>query len=399
MTSTAQTNSTTTDFDSVRKAVRAAVPALRTNGVQAEAERRLPEATLRLLEEAGVFRAAVPERFGGLNLPVAQIAQLLAEIGRGCGSAAWVANSATAGAYLAGLLPDRAQEEVFADTDTRFSISVAPTSMFTEADGGGYKLNGACPFASGCRGADWSFIPGALQRADGSWGQLLAAVPTAQLMIVDDWQVSAAAGTGSATITAADVFVPEHRVITIEQMLFGGDPSRANAAAPGRGYSFMSLVLIEAAAAIVGTARGAYDLLLERVPGKAVTYTTWFDQAQYPITQVQIGTAASRLAAAEGLVERCAALLQERADAGVEPTVDEKLAIRGHTGFAVRLAREVVDELYTAAGGSVIRTSNHFQRFHRDVLAFANHGLVQPGIGAEAYGRSLLGLEPTTPLL
>ncbi|WP_198037015.1 acyl-CoA dehydrogenase family protein [Nocardia sp. BMG51109] len=398
MTSTHETTPLTTDFDSVLTAVGAAVPALRDNGIQAEADRWLPEESIRLLTEAGVFRVAVPERFGGLELPVAQVARVLAEVGRGCGSSAWTASAATEGAYLASLLPDRAQEEIFADIDTRFSISVAPTSMYTETDGG-YKLNGACPFASGCRGAEWSFVAGALQRADGSWGQLLGVVPTTELVIVDDWQVSAAAGTGSCTITIGDVFVPAHRVITVDQMFYGGDPSRAGAARPGRTYAFMGLLLAESAATIVGTARGAYELFLERVPGKPITFTTWFDQAQHPITHAQIGTAAAKLAAAEALLDRCAALLQDRADARAEPTVDEKLALRGHAGYAVQLAREVVDDLYTASGGSVIRTSNHFQRFHRDVLAFANHGLLQPSVGAEAYGRSLLGLEPTIPLI
>ncbi|MFI5780687.1 acyl-CoA dehydrogenase family protein [Nocardia sp. NPDC051570] len=398
MTSTDETKRLTTELESVLSAVRAAVPVLRANGLAAEAERRLPEENLRLLTEAGVFRAAVPERFGGLDLPLIEICHLLGEIGRGCGSSAWVANSATDGAYLASLLPDRAQEEIFADTDTRFSISVAPTSMFGEVDGG-YKLNGACPFASGCRSAEWSFIPGGLQRADGSWGSLLAAVPTSELGIIDDWQVSAAAGTGSCTLTITDVFVPAHRAITIDQMLFGGDPGRWNAAMPGRGYSFMSLVVIESAAAIVGIARGAYELMLERVPGRPITYTTWFDQVQHPLTQIQFGTVASKLAAAEALLDRCATLAQQRADAGMDLATEEKLAIRGHTGYAVRLAREVVDELYTAAGGSVIRSSSHFQRFHRDVLAFANHALMAPTVGAEAYGRSLLGLEPASPLL
>ncbi|WP_405160279.1 acyl-CoA dehydrogenase family protein [Nocardia sp. NBC_01499] len=398
MTSTLETNGAKTEIDTVLDAVRAAIPTLRANGPQAEADRWIPDQNLELLAKPGVFRMVVPKKYGGLDLPLPDIARVLSEIGRGCGSTSWVTSAYTNGGFLATFLPDKAQAEAFDGGEARISLSVTPSGAFTDADGG-YRLNGGWAFASGCRGANWSLVPGGYQRADETWDQLLALVPTRELGIMDDWQVSAAAGTGSSTITAADVFVPAHRVITIDEMLHGGSGDRADGPYPGRSYSLISLVLVESASAIIGMARGTYDLFLERIPGRPISYTTWYDQTQHPLTQIQVGTAASKIAAAEALVERWGALLQERADAGAEPTTEEKIAVRGQCSYAIQLAKEAVEVLHSASGGSMIRSSSHLQRFHRDVLAFSLHALLHPNVGLEGYGRSLLGLEPSTPFL
>ena len=47
---------------------RALVPAVRTRARQAEQLRRLPEETFREFQEAGLFRALQPARFGGFEL-------------------------------------------------------------------------------------------------------------------------------------------------------------------------------------------------------------------------------------------------------------------------------------------------------------------------------------------
>ncbi|MEV4743404.1 acyl-CoA dehydrogenase, partial [Streptomyces sp. NPDC049555] len=116
-------------------------------------------------------------------------------------------------------------------------------------------------------------------------------------------------------------------------------------------------------------------------------------------TQIQVATARNKIDAAEALSQRWLEVLQARADAGEQPTDEEKAIVRGQTGFAAQLAKEAVEILYNASGGSVIQRSVDLQRFHRDIQGFALHALAAPNVNLELQGRVLLGLEPDTEFL
>ena len=55
---------------------------------------------------------------------------------------------------VAGLLPDEAQDEIFADPDTRFCGSVGPNGIATPTEGD-YILNGKWHFNTGTPHAQW----------------------------------------------------------------------------------------------------------------------------------------------------------------------------------------------------------------------------------------------------
>ncbi|MET7505026.1 acyl-CoA dehydrogenase family protein [Streptomyces microflavus] len=389
---------TNDDLASVLEAVRSSIPTLRENGLAGEDQRWLPEENLDLLEKAGVFRMAVPARFGGMDLPLADQAKVIAEIGRGCPATAWVTMVWVSSTWTATLYPDQAQKEIFAPGSVRISSAFAPTGTVVETEGG-YLLNGSWRFNTGSPGAHWNFTAAMLERPDGSHEEVMAIVPMGQLTVADDWHVSAGSATGSATSTAKDVFVPAHHVTRFEEVMVSATGNRSNTGATGRNYGLLSFVMAECAAVFIGIARGAYELFLERVPGRGITYTDWTDQKLHPLTQIQVATAANKIDAAEALSERWLSLLQERADAGVQPTDAEKAIVRGQTGFAAQLAKEAVEILFNASGGSVIQRSVHLQRFHRDIQGFSLHALAQADVNLELQGRVLLGLEPGTVFL
>ncbi|AGK79552.1 acyl-CoA dehydrogenase family protein [Streptomyces microflavus] len=389
---------TNDDLASVLEAVRSSIPTLRENGLAGEDQRWLPEENLDLLEKAGVFRMAVPARFGGMDLPLADQAKVIAEIGRGCPATAWVTMVWVSSTWTATLYPDQAQKEIFAPGSVRISSAFAPTGTVVETEGG-YILNGSWRFNTGSPGAHWNFTAAMLERPDGSHEEVMAIVPMDQLTVADDWHVSAGSATGSATSTAKDVFVPAHHVTRFEEVMVSATGNRSNTGATGRNYGLLSFVMAECAAVFIGIARGAYELFLERVPGRGITYTDWTDQKLHPLTQIQVATAANKIDAAEALSERWLSLLQERADAGVQPTDAEKAIVRGQTGFAAQLAKEAVEILFNASGGSVIQRSVHLQRFHRDIQGFSLHALAQADVNLELQGRVLLGLEPGTVFL
>src|SRR5712672_1202372 len=91
------------------------VPMLRQNALAAEKNRRVTEATLDALGEAGVFRMMAPTKYGGDEADFETQCRVLAEIARGCPSTSWVSTIYSAMAWVASVFPDESQDEVFAE--------------------------------------------------------------------------------------------------------------------------------------------------------------------------------------------------------------------------------------------------------------------------------------------
>ena len=374
-----------------------AVPTLRHNGSQAERAGWIPAQNIGLLDDAGVFRMPVPEPHGGLALSIADQTAVLAEIARGCGSTGWTALTWINNAWNATLFSAQAQQEVFAAGSVRVSGVFTPSGVAEPTDGG-YLFTGQWRFNTGCRGADWNLV-GAMCRPDGGEPYaLFALIPMSAFDIADDWYVSAAAATGSASTSTKNHFVPQHLVVTADDLLGGGVADRL-AADKGRDYRMVSLSVAEATAVYIGMARGALESFLERLPGRAIPYTAWTDQRQHPLTQRSVALATNKISAAEGLSAQVNDLLQLRADQNTAPTLDERARTRGQCATAVALVREAVQELQTIAGSSALSLTAGFQRFHRDLLGLATHALMAPDGGLEVHGRTIVGLDPGTPYL
>ncbi|MFI6084339.1 acyl-CoA dehydrogenase family protein [Streptomyces sp. NPDC051217] len=380
----------------VLDAVTAVIPRLRENGVQAEDRRMIPDENIELLEKAGVFRLSVPRRFGGLEASLADQFTAVTETARGCSATGWVASAWIQGAWIASLYPDEVQKEIFSTGSVRVSGGLAPTGAFTPTDGG-YTLNGSWGFNTGCKGADWNLVAGVVAHPDGTTEQVYALVPMDQFLVADDWRVSAAIGTGSFTTSARDVFVPARRVAGVEQLVAGTGEARSGAA--GRGYGLITFVVALSVAVFVGAAKGAYDTFTERLPGKAIAYTNWTEQREHPLTQIKVATAANRITAAEVLSVSYVRLLQDRADAGLHPSVEDSVTVRGQGGFATQLVKEAVEALHEVSGASSLSREQHFQRFYRDVEGLTRHGMMTPNTNLELHGRLLLGLDPDTHFL
>ncbi|MEV6595114.1 acyl-CoA dehydrogenase family protein [Streptomyces acidicola] len=383
-----------TKLTAVLDAISRISPKLRQNSLTAESEKWIPKESIELLEEAGTFRVAVPERFGGLDLSAADQAEVLTEISRSCGSTGWVASVWMSSAWIATLYPDRAQEEIFANGSVRISGGFTPTGTLTATDGG-YILNGSWRFNTGVKGADWNICAAMAEMPNGEHEELFAIVPISEVSVADDWDTFGAAGTGSVTSTVKDVFVPAHRVVDA-RVYDASTGDRWNAEVNGRNYNLTSYILATCAPVYIGLAKGALDLFVERLPGKKITYTEWTDQSRHPYTWVQLATAANKIAACEALQRTWLESMQGTEDTGEKMTVEAKAAVRGQVGYVVQTAKEAVETLYNISSASTIARSNAFQRAYRDITALSLHGLLTPVSSLEAHGRVLLGLEPGT---
>jgi alkylation response protein AidB-like acyl-CoA dehydrogenase len=371
----------------------ALVPTLRERAQAAEAARRVPQESFDDLAEAGVFRMCAPKRYGGYEVDFKTQIDVLAHVARGCPSTSWVATIFSAMAWLAGCFPDEAQEEIFADGDPRVAGVAAPTGTGVRVDGG-IRFSGRWAFNTGCDGATWTWLQLILQEGEGVPTCIF--VPSSELTIVDDWYASGMAATGSKSVVADDVFVPEHRVVPSQLLLDATPPQRHNSDNPYFNIPLAPVLVVNAGGTPLGIAQGALEAFHERLPSRTITFTNYERQADAPLTHLQVGEATLKLDSLRAHMDMAAEILDTHPGGpmGMEPRVKA----RAHVSHGTQLMREVVDTLFFASGASSIQSHVPIQRFQRDAQALSNHGIMLPTTTTELYGRILCGLEPNTVL-
>jgi alkylation response protein AidB-like acyl-CoA dehydrogenase len=371
------------------------VPTLRETAVDAEKARRVSPETFDALSEAGVFRMTAPARYGGHEVDFETQCDVLAELARGCPSTSWVATILSAMSWLAGVFPDEAQDEIFADGDPRISGVFSPTGTGVPKDGG-LVVNGRWGYNTGGHGSKWTVINAVVPTADGPGMPTCVIAPSRDLRRLDDWYASGMAATGSETIVAENLFVPAHRTLPLPLMLEAKYPPRHNAANPYFNYPLSPVLTVNAGGTPVGAARGALDAFHERLPGRGITYTNYTNKAEAAVTHLQVGEATLKIESADAHMRRACALLDD--NLGVTMTVEARVKSRAHIAYATGLAREAVDALFYASGASAIQSNVPIQRFQRDIQVLANHAIMHPQTAFELYGRILCGLPPNTVL-
>jgi len=199
-------------------AVAQVAPVIRAHAEQAEAERRVPEASYQAMFDAGLFGMMAPRAYGGLEVHPCEAMTVWEAVGRIDSAHAWNLVMNQAPAAFAAWLPAKGAEEVFSDGPTTLAGALNPPAAATRVEGG-WRISGQVPFASGCHNATWMAMPAAEMengqpKADPETGlpAIMGLVFRAdEVEILDTWHTTGLRGTGSADILATDLFVPDRR--------------------------------------------------------------------------------------------------------------------------------------------------------------------------------------------
>jgi 3-hydroxy-9,10-secoandrosta-1,3,5(10)-triene-9,17-dione monooxygenase len=366
-------------------------PVLGDRAQEAEALRRIPEATVDDLRTSGLLRIANPSRYGGPGLDYDVVLEVAMELGRACGSTAWCYTVWSSHNWLVGFYPERAQEEYFGP-----SPDVLSSSAFNAGPGraepapGGYRLSGHWDFSSGCDAATWALLAAATPDR----GPGLFLVPLSACQIVDTWFASGLRGTGSKDVVLPPTFVPGQRFLSYGELGTGHTPGRDLHDRLSYRLPVFMILPFTLAAPLIGIAQGALDAFEERLRGRVAS-----GSATAP---PDLAAPAARLAEASAEVD-CARLIVRRdlADAlelaarEEQPTVETRLRYRRDHGYVATLCVRAVNRLFEAGGGHAILERSPLQRAHRDVHAGSHHVILGWDGPAEQYGRVRCGLEPT----
>lgn len=380
-----------TQEDAVARA-RALAPGIAARAAETEAKRAPHDDTIRELVDAGLLSLLVPARWGGPELGLGAMLEVVETISAACMSSGWIAAFYIGHNALAARLSEKAQAEIFADRPLALMPgSMAPT-LQAKAVTGGFEVSGRAAWASGVMHADWVLM-GGLSEA----GPYMFLIPIEDIEVEDTWHMSGMSGTGSNDMVAREVFVPEHRA---EHALGFGSGKTAGAAVhpnPIYGMPFMPFVQCETLGVYSGGLRGATAAFEATVRSRVRGHTGAAVRDQ-PLAHLQLGGAHVQAEVAEALARGHLRRVEALLAAGAF-TMADRVQLRAHAGFVVDHCRRATNELMSQSGSSAFRCDLPLQRFFRDMNMLATHAFFEWDTSREQYGRGKLGLEPTHPLL
>ena len=363
--------------------VRAVTPNFRERAVAAEDARQLPPESIAEMLDVGLARILVPRRFGGYELGLRTWFETVLEIAKADASHGWCASLMIHHPHYVAQFSEQAQQSVWADgPDVVVAASIMPVCEVIAEDGG-YRITGRSPFTSGVTASKWAIVGGFLPYPQPKqWCLFL--VESSQYEIEDTWFTTGMQGTGSNTVVTDGAFVPETHVLKQTDLRDGVGPGGVvNQGAIYRApwYSYAPLTFVTP---MLGAAQGAYE-----------SFTAWTAQrkaaggaavADFPSVQIRLGQAAASLDAAELLLRRAAATVEN------EP-VTAHLKARNIRDYAraTELTRDAADTLMQMCGTAGFAADNAIHRAWHNIHFAASHVSLNADANFAYWSREELG--------
>jgi len=361
-------------YDEAMSRARALVPALRERADAAETGREMQKETLEDLHRTGLLRFHQPRRWGGMELPFVSLFDIPAEVGRGCASTAWNVANLSVHHWMLALYDERAQEEVWSkNPDALIASGIAyPQGRGRRVDGG-FVVSGLWNFSSGVDASDWNMLAVMVRDGDRVVDHRMCLVPRKEYEIVDDWHVMGMRSTGSKSVRANDVFVPEHRALSMYLARGGSEfPGARVNQNPLYRVPLSALGSHCLSAAGVGNAQAALELTVEAIKERSTSYTA-MRMRDFQAVQLRVARAGAMVDAARLVIRTDCLDAEAIARQGRAPTIEEKLRFKRNVAWAMEQCTETVDTLHALAGANGIYDRYPIQRLFRDQHALAAH--------------------------
>jgi 3-hydroxy-9,10-secoandrosta-1,3,5(10)-triene-9,17-dione monooxygenase len=381
-------------LDELAGRAEALLPRLRERAARTEELRRLPDETLADFRQAGFFRLFQPTRYGGYELDYGPVQIALGgQLGRACGSSAWVQSVVACHAWLLGMFPRAAQDAVWgSDPEALLSTGISMRTGLGRPVDGGYQVEGHWEFSSGVDAVRWVMLMVPTETSAGPPRMRWCILPRGDCEIVDNWYAAGLRGTGSKDVAVKDAFVPEEHTLAIELTMTGQTPGGAINDSYIYRLPMTPVFPYNLVGPAIGIARGAVEEYVAQTMARP-------DRVDLAARHLRIAESSAEVAAAEALLRADTVEIRERGQAGAPIPLDTRVRWLRNLSYAAALCQRAVDRLATAAGAHTVLEPSPLQRASRDVHAIVNHvGLSWDRLGV-SYGRLRVGLDPANPML
>ena len=376
----------------VLEAVTELLPTLRDRAQEAEDARRIPDESIKSLQETGFFKLLQPKRYGGLEASPVDFYRGVRLIASACGSTGWVSSVLGVHPWQLALFDQRAQDEVWGDDPTTLvSSSYAPMGR-AKAVEGGFQFSGRWSFSSGCDHAQWVFLGGLVMGDEGPIDFRTFLLPRSDYRIDDVWDTIGLRGTGSNDIIVEDVFVPEYRTLSFIDTGRCVCPGQEINSSPVYKLPFAMVFSNSISVPVIGMAQGAYDAYVSWTKER-VRASTGAQASSDSFNQLRIAEAAAKIDNAVTSIENNIGEALTLATAGEKIPMPLRVRARRDQVNATGSAITAVDRLFESAGGRALKAGTPIQRFWRDAHAGRVHAINDPEKAQVMFGQFELGLK------
>ena len=252
-------------------------------------------------------------------------------------------------------------------------------------------MSGKWYFSSGSLHAHWAVL-GVQETAENGAvvDRYIALVPMSELTIEDTWFTAGMRGTGSNCVVGKDVFVPNHRLLSVPSAIQGIVATELKDEISYRA-PILSTAILTLVGAQLGLARAALNYVIEKAPQRGIAHTNFAKQTDSVAFQMEIAKAAMKIETAHLHAHRAAADIDNAALVGRVLDYNIRARVRADAAVTVKSVTEAINLLMTAHGAGSFANSSPLQRIWRDSNTAARHAVVQRAVNDEVYGKALLG--------
>ena len=367
-------------------------PIIKENSDRINSERQIPSDIAQDLADRGFFRLLLPKTLGGAELEHSQFLNILEIIAESDTSTAWCLNQNNVWSTSSTRMPEKTAKEIW--KDQRAVVTNGPPSAVCKAIPveDGYALSGRWNFSSGCTHATWIAALSPVATPDGSSlvsgerkDMKILLIPKEQVEFVDTWDAQGMRGTSSFGFELNNLFVPSNHTY---------DQDEAEPWNNGPLYVIPRTLLFAAGFSTVAlaTANASIKIAVDFASGghSGRNQAMLRDQGT---TQRSIGEAQAIYSASRAFLRESMARVWDSASHKGVLTLEERIALRLASTYAIRTAANVVDICYNLCGSGAIFSSNPIQRRFQDIHVITQHLQGHP-TNYEYAGQFLLGIEP-----
>jgi alkylation response protein AidB-like acyl-CoA dehydrogenase len=378
-------------------------PLLREHATVAEKQGKISDEVFKALQSSGLFSMMFPKRAGGVGRKLITHLETVAELAKADPASAWAFGLLSSVSASAAALPKNISDTIF-NTGKELVCSVAARTGTAKPCADGYEISGSWPYASGCMHADWAMNGVNILDEQGNIVDAgFAIMPlraNEQVKIKNTWQVAGVSASGSNTVTADQLILPPHLLLSFKNLRSGAsdDPAVIAALEPRDRWPVEPLFPLTVLAPMLGAAEGILELVKDSMPKRKIIGWQYESQAGSDILLGVLAEASLEIESAWLHIRRTAALVDE---VSPQRTLSgfEKAKMQADCGYAMKLARSAADKLMDIAGPGSFALNNAMQRLWRDLNVGSRHNALNSRLSMALYGRAILGIESNLELL
>lgn len=370
------------------------LPELEACARQTAQQRRVPEAIVRKMQAAGLFRVLQARRYGGYEMDPEVFYDVQMTLAQACMSTAWIYGVIAVHNWQMALFDDRASQDVWRDDrSVLISSSYMPKGQVQRVPGG-FRFSGRWGYSSGVDHCQWALLGGLVPSATGGAPEYRTfLVPRGDFEVLDTWDTMGLRGTGSHDVVVHEAFVPEYRTHKSADGFAGTSPGLAVNDAPLFRLPFGQIFVRAVSSSSIGALEGALQSFREFARTRVGDMGT--RTAEQAVVQTAVAETAVAIDEMKLVLRRNFAEMQAGIRRQQPLDIETRLHYRCQAALVSERCAQLVYRLFTASGARGLFNDSPLVRHFLDIHAGRSHYANNPDTFERNYGGVLLGRDNT----